>query len=102
MDTLTLSEALSHAMAGYAGRALNGYSYLTSSADGQVFAIVSVARLRDQRIVDAGLIARIVNESIVIEQDINDKPLVDALVAAGVPRARIVLAYAGETVADAA
>ncbi len=98
----TLREALGQAMVGYAGEALNGYSYLTSSVDHQVFAVVSIARLRDQRIVDASLIARIVNESIVIEQDINDKLLVDALIAAGVPRARIVLAYAGETVADAA
>ena len=32
-----------------------------------------------------------------IHTDINDKPLVDALVQAGFPRDRIVLAYIGET-----
>ena len=35
---------------------------------------------------------------IVIERDVNDKPLVDALLQAGIPRKQIVLAYAGEPV----
>ncbi|MDX2140626.1 MAG: element excision factor XisI family protein [Chloroflexota bacterium] len=36
------------------------------------------------------------HDSVVIERDMNDKPLVDALVQAGVPREKIILAYAGE------
>ncbi len=100
LDTLT--DTLRRAMLGYAGKGLNAYSYLTSSDDQRVFAVVTIARVRDQRIVDAGLIARIVGEKIVVECDNNNKPLVDALVQAGVPREHIVLAYAGEPVADAA
>ncbi len=100
MDTLT--ETLRQVMMGYAGEALNGYSYLTSSADQQVFTIVSVGQVRGQRIVDTGLVVRIKNKRIIIEYDVNDKPLVDALVSAGIPRNQIVLAYAGEIAEEAA
>ena len=47
--------------------------------------------------VDTGLFARVVGERAVIDRDINSKPLVDALLQAGVPGGQIVLAYAGET-----
>ncbi len=100
MDTLT--SILQQAMMGYAGEALNGYSYLTSSADQQVFTVVSVGQVRGQRIVDTGLVVRIKDNRIVIEYDANDKPLVDALVSAGIPRNRIVLADAGEIAEEAA
>jgi hypothetical protein len=47
------------------------------------------------------LMARVVNDQIIIEADTTDKPLVDALmVNAGVPREQIVLAYAGEPIPD--
>ncbi len=100
MDTLT--ETLRQVMIGYSGEALNGYSYLTSSADQQVFTVVSVGQVLGQRIVDTGLVVRIRNKRIIVEYDVNDKPLVDALVSAGVPRNQIVLAYAGEIAEEAA
>ena len=98
----TLRDSLHRAMESYAGRALNGYSYLLSSADRQVFAIVSVGHVRDGHIVDTGIVARVAGERIIIERDVNDRPLVDALVQDGVPRERIVLAYAGEPSEEAA
>jgi len=82
----------------YTGDALNGYSYLTESKDGTVFTIVSIGYLPDKRIVDAGLIVHVVGDCIIIERDVNDKPLVEALPQANVPRQQIVLAYAGEAV----
>ena len=42
------------------------------------------------------LIVRLLEDRIIIERDVNDKPLVDALLLANVPREQIVLAYAGE------
>jgi hypothetical protein len=89
----TLKSVLLTVLQGYAGKGLNGSSYLTTSEDGTVFAIVSVAQVRDKHVVDAGLVVRLVNEQIIIETDVNDKPLVDALVQAGVARSQIVLAY---------
>jgi hypothetical protein len=43
------------------------------------------------------LVARVVQGRIVIEHDSNDRPVLDALLAAGVPREQIILAYAGES-----
>jgi hypothetical protein len=97
-----LIDTLRNVLAGYTGEALNGYSYLTESRDGTVFTIVSVGELPDKRIVDASLIIRIVDERIIIERDINNKPLIDALIQAHVPRQQIVLAYAGEPVGASA
>ncbi len=93
-----LIETLRTVLEGYTGEALNGYSYLTESRDSTVFTVVSIGYLSDKRIVDAGLIVRVVGDRIIIERDVNDKPLVDALLQAHVPRHQIVLAYAGEPV----
>jgi len=98
MDRLT--EVLKQTMTGYTGKALNGYSYLTSSEDQQLFTVVSVGYVPDKRIVETGLIARVLGAHIVIERDVNDKPLVDALMQNGIGRDQIVLAYAGEAVPE--
>jgi hypothetical protein len=98
----TLRDTLQRIMEGYAGRALNGYSYLLLSPDCQVFAILSVGHVRDRHIVDTGLVARLQDNRIIIERDVNDKPLLDALLQAGVPRSQIVLRYAGESIDHAA
>ena len=95
----TLSETLRRALAGYAGEMLNGYSYLTTNADGTVFAIVGLGFIGDRRFVDTSLVARLEGNTIIIEHDVNNKPLVDALLADGIPHSQIILAYAGEPVA---
>ena len=98
----TLSETLESIMSGYAGEDLNGYSYLTRSDDRQILTVVSVCTIRGRYFADTNFVARVVNDRIVIDHDVNDKPLVDALVAAGVPREHIVLSYVGESIGDAA
>jgi hypothetical protein len=98
----TLKETLQRTMMGYTGRALNGHSYLTTNDDKTLFTVISFGNIRDRHIVNTGLVARIVDYHIVIEHDANSKPLVDALIQAGIPRERIVLAYAGEKIEEAA
>src|SRR5688572_28194900 len=100
MDRLT--QTLKDVLNGYTGRALNGYSCLTTGADQQLFAIVSVGKVAGKHSVDTGLIVRVLNGRLVIERDVNDKLLVDALLQAGVPRHQIVLAYAGEPIEEPA
>lgn len=95
-----LIEILRNVLEDYTGEALNGYSYLTESKDGTAFTVISVGYLPDRRIVDAGLIVRLVGDRIIIERDVNDKPLVDALMQASIARKKIVLAYAGEPVEE--
>jgi hypothetical protein len=89
-------------MEGYAGKGLNGYTYLTKSPDGQVFTVVGIAEVRGERIVHTGLVVRLADNRVIIEHDANDKQLVDALMQAGISRSQIVLAYAGESVEEAA
>ena len=98
----TLQHTLKTALAGYAGPALNGESLLTASVDGRVLTIVSIGQVAGETVVDIGLIARVVDERVIIYCDVNNKPLVEALLQAGVPRRQIVLVYAGEIVTDAA
>jgi hypothetical protein len=90
MDQLTA--ILKETMLGYTGKALNGYSYLTSSEEQQVFTVVSVGYLPDKRIVETDLITQIVGETIIIELGLNSKPLFEALMQQGIPRSQIVLA----------
>lgn len=47
------------------------------------------------------VLARIVGEQVVIEEDATDKKLIDALLQRGIKRENIVLAYAGELIPDA-
>lgn len=46
------------------------------------------------------VMARIVNDKVVIDEDLTDRPLYEALEEAGIPREQIVLAYAGEKLPD--
>ena len=91
-----LKAVVKQTMEGYAGKAFNGYSYLTHSADESFLAVISVGKVKDKRIVNTGLVVSLLDNMVVIEQDINDKPLVDALVQAGISRKQIILAYTGE------
>ncbi|MDZ4765740.1 MAG: element excision factor XisI family protein [Chloroflexota bacterium] len=50
---------------------------------------------------DVVVMACIVDNIVVIEEDATDRPLVDRLIARGIPRSQIVLAYAGEPLPDA-
>jgi hypothetical protein len=91
-----LKSILIEAMRGYAGKGLNGVGYLTSDDSNNFYAVVTIGDVRGKTIFNAGLIAQIENEQIIILNDISNKPLVDALEQAGIPREKIVLAYVGE------
>jgi hypothetical protein len=101
MDTVTaekLQNTLREAVRGYATLALNGVSYFMSNEDARAYAVVFIGETPHERIADAGLIARVADDRIIIEQDMGNKPLVETLIASGVPREQIVLAYAGERI----
>lgn len=85
----------------YAGEGLNSYAYLMNNADNTAFAVIASASVRGKPVVNTGVLARVENDMIIIERDMNDKQVVDALVQNGIPRNKIILAYAGETLATA-
>jgi hypothetical protein len=98
MDTATLKQILLEEMQGYVGEGLNAYSYLTTNETEQIYTVIDIATVRSQRLVSTVLIAWLVGDQIVIELDHNNKELVDALKARGVPKAQIILAYRGDSV----
>lgn len=97
-----LRETLIAVLEGYTGKAFNGYSYLTSSTDQHHFVVTGVGTVQGKRIINTGLVVQLSDDMIIVDRDINNKPLVDALVQAGIPRTQIVLAYAGEPVPESA
>ena len=96
----SLKEVLRDAMTDYAVKGLNGYSELTMNTDQSLFTVVSTAVVKGKRTTTTSLIARIDNNQVFIDYDINNKPLVDALVQIGVPRTQIILSYADEPVPE--
>ncbi len=44
------------------------------------------------------VMARVEGDKVIIEEDLTDRPLVDALLQAGIAREQIVLAYAGDPI----
>ena len=91
-----LKDVLKQVLESYTGEGLNGYSYLTSSADEHIFTSVSVGHIDGKEFAFVDLIVRLVGNHIIIDQDANSDPLFEALMQAGIPRKAIILAYAGE------
>ena len=96
----TLKHTVRQVVAGYTGKVLNGYSYLTQNEDGSVFTVVDVAQIKGRHVSGVSLVVRIVADKVIIERDQNDKVAVDALMQAGIKREDIILAYAGENVPE--
>ena len=96
MDTSTLKQILIEEMQGYTGEGYNDVAYLTINETEQVYGVIDIAMIRGSRVVGAVLVAHIVNDQIVIDLDLHNKMLVDALKARGILESQIVLAYGGE------
>ena len=97
-----LKSVLEKTIESYTGKGLNGYAYLIYDPVRGVYTVISVGYTKGQRSVDANLIVRVVDDKIIIERDMNNKILLDALLQAGVPRRQVILAYAGEPVPEIA
>lgn len=92
-------ETIRQKIAEYAKPSLTGEpSYLTQSEDGSLFTVVDVSVNGNKHHATISLAVRVLPGFVIIEHDINNKPLVNALVQAGIPREKIILAYAGEPV----
>jgi hypothetical protein len=79
-----------------------GESYLTSNELERIYTIVAFGERDGEHYSFTALIARVIGDKIIIEEDRNSDPLYEALVQAGIPREQIILAYAGETIPDTA
>jgi hypothetical protein len=85
----------------YAGNSNGGKLYPVLDDLNQTYAVMYVDDKHEDHPVCAVVMARVVGDYIVIDEDTTDKPLVDALVInGGTPREKIILAYAGETLPE--
>jgi hypothetical protein len=98
----TLKQVLEKEMREYAGKGLNGFTHFTHSDDKSVMSLVFVGQIQERKFSSTSILARIAGDKIIIEDDKTNKPLVDALLQAGIPREQIVLAYAGEKIEESA
>ncbi len=92
---IDLEATTSRVVASYAGRSLNAkLHYLHDNA--QKIDTVLVVPLKREIEPHIMLLTRIDGEKVIIETDTTDRPLEDALIAAGIPPSQIVLAHQGD------
>ncbi|MBI1279187.1 MAG: hypothetical protein GC179_13760 [Anaerolineaceae bacterium] len=94
-----LTEIVRREVKAYDGPAFKAKTYYFEDFKDQAFAVVIVPDYKYPTASKAGVtvMAHIVGDKVVIDQDITDRPLYEELIAAGIPRKQIILAYAGET-----
>lgn len=79
----------------YAGIALHASLYPVFDEVRHVYAVMCVDNRPVTSPARAVVMARIVDDRLIIETDTTDKPLIEALQQAGIPRTQIVAAYQG-------
>lgn len=98
MDANTLRQTLLEELESYTGQGLNDFAFLTSNDVEQIYSIIDIATVGNKRIVGTVLVARLIDQNIVIEIDRHDKTLAEALLERGVPESQIILTYRGDTI----
>ncbi len=95
---MELKKILREEVEKYSGQGVNCYLFPLLDDEHQNYAVNAVDYPTREQTAGVVVMARIVGSSIVIEEDMTDKKLVDALIQRGIPREQIILAYAGEAV----
>jgi hypothetical protein len=98
----TLKQIVEKEMREYAGEGLNGTTHFTKSDDQSVMSIVFAGKIRGENFTATSIMVRIVGTQVIIVDDRTNKPLVDALIQAGIPRKQITLIYEGESFQETA
>jgi len=84
----------------YARDPINGRSYIASTPNDEIYSVIGIAKFDNRHVASADLIVEWQNDTIIIHHDTFSIPFHDSLVDLGIPRERIILAYAGETMPD--
>jgi hypothetical protein len=100
-EQLSLAEITRREVEAYVGFSDTATLYPVLDDKHQIYTVLVVPHWPRSFSAEIVVMARVVGDKIVIEEDTADKPLVDALmVNAGIPREQIVLAYRGEKIPD--
>ena len=95
MAVNNLAITVAEVVGSYATKSLNATLYHLHDSRIGTDAVIVVPQKR-AHVPEVVMMTRIVNNHVVIESDRTDRPLEEALIAAGIPRSQIILAYAGE------
>jgi hypothetical protein len=93
-----LTPIVQREVADYAGPAFNDTTYYVEDQKHQIYTVIIVSNDDHPPYSRTAVVvmARIVADKVIIDEDITDRPLYEELLRAGIPREKIVLAYAGE------
>ncbi|MAS37166.1 MAG: hypothetical protein CL610_24410 [Anaerolineaceae bacterium] len=90
-------EVVRHAVADYANATtFQASTFFSQDDEHDIYSVIVVPDLPRPFPARVVVMARIVGENIVIDEDTTDRPLYEALLRRGIPREKIILAYAGE------
>ncbi|MBA3874115.1 MAG: XisI protein [Anaerolineae bacterium] len=96
-DTPQLIHIVQYEVDDYAkGTTFGGITYPISDAERQTYSVIIVPDVPRKYKAGVVVVARVLNDKVIIDEDITDRPLWEELVRAGIPREQIILAYAGE------
>ncbi len=90
----SLASIVKEVVFSYASGGLNLRTFALSNEEQGVYGVNVIDWPERHRSAGVIVLARIEGEQVIIEEDLTDRPLVDALVTAGIPREQIVVKYA--------
>jgi hypothetical protein len=94
----SLEHIVKRVVHGYAVTGANLRTVAFSNDEQHFYAVNIIDTPVRKRPAGVMVMARVEGDKVIIEEDLTDRPLVDALVRAGIPREQIVLAYAGDPI----
>lgn len=81
-------------------RSWKARSIYVADAERHIYASIVVPDLPRPFPARVEVMARVVDDWIIIEEDTTDQPLFEALVRAGIPREKIICVYAGQSLPE--
>jgi hypothetical protein len=99
---INLADIVQREVADYHGPALKATTYYFADIAEQKYVVIIVSEYERPYRTKAGVMvmARILGDYVVIDEDTTDRPLWKELVRAGIPRDKIICAYAGESLPE--
>ncbi|SRR5258708_24285456 len=96
----SLASIVKEVVFSYASSGLNLRTYALSDEEQKIYAVNVVDWPERHRPAAVVVLARVEGEQVIIEEDLTDRPLVEALVSAGISREQIILKYAEQVSAS--
>jgi hypothetical protein len=85
----------------YSGPTIKGRTFFVNDKEQQLYAVLILPDYPPRFQSGIMVMARLLGDYVIIDEDTTDRPLVKELVRAGIPREQIILAYAGESLPEA-